>query len=136
MHGGVGNIEVYADTILHGGVAVAAQRHDTLDKIRDLGRNRQRIPAHLVGGRGHLVEGAAAQQRGLRKLAIRLMHDRRPDAITPRAAVERTWRGEGCSADLFGVEPQRRLLRGVLSPWQRAGLCLSGKLIAKPALIL
>src|SRR5580700_9769012 len=123
-------------SILQRRVAIAAQRYDSLHKICWLLRNRQRIPAHLVGRRGHFVEWAAAQQCRLPELAIGLVHYRRANAVTPGAAIERARSREGCAAELLGVKTQRRVLRRVLSLRQRAGLGFGGKLVAEPALIV
>ena len=135
LHGSVGHVEMNAHAILHGRVAVAAQRDDAFHKIRLLRGQRQRVPAHLVGRRGHLCEWPAAHQRDLAKLAIRLMHHRGPDAVTPCAAIQQARSRKGCTAELFRVEPQRGMLRGILALRQRAGVGLGGKLVAKTGLV-
>ena len=130
-HGGVGGVEVDADAVLRGGVAVAAEGDDAFDEVGGRGWEWERVPAHLVGRRGLFVEGAAAQEGGFGEWLVGLVDDRGADAVHPGAAVEAARGGEGGAAYLLGVEAEGMLLRGVLADGESAGVGLGGELVSK-----
>ena len=65
LHGGVGGVEVHGHAGLRGRVAAAGNGYQAVDEIGGRLGDGKRIPAQLVGRRGHFVERAAAQQAEL-----------------------------------------------------------------------
>jgi hypothetical protein len=61
-HRPVGGVDVNGRTGLDRRIPVAAKRHDAIDEVRRLGRNRKRPPAQLIRGRRDLVERTASDQ--------------------------------------------------------------------------
>ena len=122
----------HADLRRH--VAVAAERHDALDEVGRLFRNRNRAPAQLRRRGVDVVERRAANQAVV-DARIRPMHDRGLDAIGPGAAVFRARRGERRAGDQLGIETVRRTLRRVASDRQGAGHGFGNKMIAEAGLV-
>ena len=65
----------------------------------------------------------------------RLVRGRRADAVGPVGPADAARRREGRAVQLLDVEAERRLLRRVLVPRQRAGNRLGGELVAESRLI-
>src|SRR6516165_6896162 len=97
---------------LHRRIGVTADRNDALDKVGLLARDRQRIPAKLIGRCGNFEKRAAADQL-CRDLLVGPVRYRWADAIGPGAAIDCARRGEWCSAELLSIEAERMLLRRV-----------------------
>src|ERR1700677_2367589 len=94
-HGGVGGVEVDAAAVVGGGVAVASERDQAFDEVGGGGWERERVPAHLAGRGGRLVEGTAAEESGFGEGLVGLVDDGGADAVHPGAAIEAARGGEG-----------------------------------------
>ena len=114
-----------------GGIAVARHRHQAVDEIDRFGgaRQRQRVPAQLVGRRRHAAE--RTDDPRLVDQAKRLVHRRRPDPVRPRPPVGAPRRRECRARQLLGVQAVRRALRRVAADRQRAGQRLGGELVGE-----
>ena len=118
--------------------AVRVRRHRrclpivTRPSTKSAGRvgKRQRVPAQPVRRRLGLAAGRGAHQPVV-DAAERPVHRRRADAVQPGAPVLGARRGERRARELLGVEAERRHLRRVLAPRQRAGHRLGGELVAE-----
>ncbi len=134
-HRRVGGIEVHRHADLGRYIAVAAERHDALDEIGRLARNRKRRPAQLRRRRFGLVERRAADQTVV-DARIRPMHHRGLNAIGPGAAIFGAGGGERGAGNLLGIKPERRPLRRITADRQGAGHRLGQKMIAEAGLII
>ncbi len=134
LHGGVCGIKVNGNSGLHGRVAIAGKGDDAIEKIRFLFRERQRIPAKLIGRGGGFSKRSAAEQAS-RNLFIGAVSYRGPNAIGPGAAVQRSRRGKWRAAELLGVKAEGMLLRRILALRQRSHNCLGGEFVAEAGLV-
>src|SRR6266568_895847 len=119
---------------LHGRVAVAPKRDNTVNKVRLFLRNRQRVPSKLVWRSWHFEERTTANETS-RNLFVGAVRDRRADSISPCAAIRGTRRCERCAAELLRVQTQRMPLRRILAGWQRSRNSLSREFVAEAGLI-
>ena len=110
-------------------------RHDALDEVGRLFRDRKRAPAQLRRRRIDVVERRAADQAVV-DARIGPVHDRGLDAVGPGAPVLAARRGERGAGDLFGIEAVRRPLRRIAADRQRAGDRFRHEMIAEAGLIL
>src|SRR5579883_2833011 len=135
IHRFIGSVDMDAHAGLHGRIAIAAKRNDSVHKIRRFSRNRQRVPAQLIWRSRNFSKWATADHPR-RIFFIRLMRYRRLNAIGPGAPVDVARRGERSSAELLGVEAKRMLLRCILPLRQSPCNCLCGKFVGESRLIL
>ncbi len=132
-HRAVGRVEVDREPRHRLGAAVACHGHHAVDEIGGRIRHRQRIPAQLVGRRGHVVE-AARDAMAVRETE-RLVHDAGADAVGPGAPVRMARRRERGAGDLLGIQAVRDALRRILAHGKRAFACLGRELVAEARLI-
>ena len=133
-HRRVCGVHVDAAAALRRGISVAGHGDESVDKIGCGLRQRQRIPAQLIRRRALVVE--SAHDARVLELAKRLMHRGRPDSVQPRAAVGAAGRGEGCSRELFRIEPIRGALRRVLRGGERTGQGFGREFVAEAGLVV
>jgi hypothetical protein len=116
-------------------VALSGDRQPTFDEIGGPLRNRRSVPAQLIRRRRNFIERRAAQVRVLDRMESAL-HDRRTNAVRPRAKVFVTRSKKRRSAELFGVEAMRNFLRGILSLRQGSDDGLGGEMIPESGVVL
>src|SRR5208337_170412 len=122
------------DAGLHGGIAIAADCNQAVKKIRFLLRQRQWIPTQLVRRGWRFSEWPAADQaRG--DFFIRLVRDRRANAVGPGAAIGCARRRKWRTAELLGVKAKGMVLRRILASGQRSRNRLRRELVAETRLI-
>jgi len=124
---------VDAHAVVRIGRAVAAHGVQAIDEIGGAARQRQRVPAQLVGR--HCAVREIAVQVRLRIRAELTVRHRRADPVQPATPVAAARRGERGARQLFGIQPMRHPLRRVAAHRQRAGHRLGGELIAETGLV-
>jgi len=115
-------------------VAVAGDRVEPVDEVGVAGGHRDRIPAQPVRVRLDLVERGAAE-RPVADPGELWVRGRRHDPVYPGPPVHRPRLGERGSAELLGVQAQRRALRRVTPGGQRPRHGLAGELVPEPPLV-
>ena len=130
-HVAIGDIAVDADAALFRDVPGAAVARQTVDPVGRRVGQRQRIPAHPVGARRYVVKGRGAEVWCPVVAGERRMLRGRTQAIEPGTAVLAARRGEGGAGKLFGVQAERRALRGVAADRQCASDRLCGMMIGE-----
>src|SRR5262249_10903756 len=133
-HRGVTGKDMYRHSRLSETVAVAGNGDDAVNKISFSLGYRERIPSKLIRCCGEFVKGRRSEIAAF-DLAKGFVQNRRANPIGPRPFVSVARNGERGARKLFGVESERRLLRGVLPNGQSARNGLGRKLVSKSGLV-
>ncbi len=133
LHRPVGGVHMNGAARHRGGIAVAGHRDQPFEKVGRCGGCRQRVPAHLVGRRGHVAE--AADDAAVVDPGERRVHRGRPDPVGPRAPVRGARRCERRARQLLRVQAVGRALRRIAPDRQCAGQRLGGEFVAESGLI-
>ena len=132
LHGGVGAIEVHADTAGLLGIGGGDQGQQAVEEVGAGLGNGVGVPAQAVGvDRAHLAAGNLL----LQALETRV-RGRRTDAVQPGAAGFGARHGEGGAGELLGIQAIGRALRGILADGQGARQGLAGELVVETAQVV